>query len=418
MTGYPALSRSSLFAALPADLRALLEASAERARYLSGDALFYQGDPAARLGLLIEGHVGLTAFGRPHGFASPGDILDAAAVFGGLPHTVTAQAQTDCLVWWWPAADFEADPALRAAARAWMGRALQTAETRLAELDAPLHLSSPGAVVTPGPFRFDGATLLLAFCEADPDPLIAALPPDVSLLRLPGSTRAPLLVGLADFPAAYPEADPAARFAYTETAFFIPVRLGATPGVFIPWIYPSAWEPILIGREVYGFPKQPGQTALTMESASLRLDGSESLRLNWESQSPSSEAALVGALMAWLGMERTLSGIAFLAGDALRAAAGLPAHRRVDVFNRKRVPAAGPGVESAGGALGWAVDQLTQAVFGVLRWEQIYRLENARLEIGGEPLAGLNVSLREAYRTRLDMRLSAGKVARDYLTPG
>jgi hypothetical protein len=64
------------------------------------------------------------------------------------------------------------------------------------------------------------------------------------------------------------------------------------------------------------------------------------------------------------------------------------------------------------------VDQLTHAVFGVLRWFQVSKLQQPALCITGGPLAAAGVTLLEAYRTVLDLRLSAGEVLRDILTEG
>jgi acetoacetate decarboxylase len=45
---------------------------------------------------------------------------------------------------------------------------------------------------------------------------------------------------------------------------FVPARFGSGIGLYVPFIYPSAWEPILLGREIYGFPKRLGKTALAL----------------------------------------------------------------------------------------------------------------------------------------------------------
>ena len=95
----------------------------------------------------------------------------------------------------------------------------------------------------------------------------------------------------------------------------------------------------------------------------------------------------------------------------MRQAARLPAYRRIDVFNHKRVLS----VDSSPDAPLYDVDQLTQAVFGVLRWFSVARLVDAELLTASGPLHEAKITLREAYRTRLDMRLSKGCVVRDYL---
>jgi hypothetical protein len=83
----------------------------------------------------------------------------------------------------------------------------------------------------------------------------------------------------------------------------------------------------------------------------------------------------------------------------------------VDVFCRKRIPA----VNSSVSAPRYDVDQLTHAVFGVLRWHHIAKLTDPRLMAIGGPLVDAHLMLLEAYRTRLDMRLSTSRVEQDYL---
>lgn len=399
-----------LFASLPAGLRRQMEVEAQAHSYQAGDVLCYEGDPAAMLTLLLEGQVNLSWGGCPRGICLPGSLLDPAAALGDLPHTVKAVASTACHVIEWPLDALRGAPAFHEFARRHLADCLRESQSRLSATTAPIHYSGR-AEACPGPYLFPDAGVTFAFCEADAVPIRATLPEGLSLLKPPGGNRTPVLLGVADFPNAHPEFDPSARFSYTETTVFVPVLYGATPGVFIPYIYPSSWEPILVGREVYGFPKQLGNTVFGSGEVTLSVDEAPCFSLSWEGQEASNETTLVGALMAWLGIERHVASAAFQVGDVMRQVARLPAYRRIDVFNRKRVPSAASSID----APQYDVDQLTQAVFGVLRWFSIARLARTQLATLGGPLHEAQLTLREAYRTRLDMRLSTGRVVRDYL---
>ena len=258
---------------------------------------------------------------------------------------------------------------------------------------------------------FEDVTLIFAFCDADLNHLRATLPDGLTLFRRPGRARDSLLLALATFPTAYPEDDPAARFGYTETTVFVPVRHRHSVGLYVPYIYPSAYEPMLLGREIYGFPKQLGRTALGSHGASLIVDGATHAALEWGAMDGTDETRLVRALFDWLGLEGRSASLAFQAGDVLRRAMQLPPFRRVGVYNHKRILAADATRESPT----YAVDQLTHAIFSVLRWYQIAQLREPSLGIASGPLKEMNVTLREAYRTQLDMRLSRGRVIRDYV---
>lgn len=387
-----------------------MEAKGQRHDYKAGDVLWYEGDPAVTLTLLFEGQVSLSWGGSPRGVCLPGSLLDPAASLGDAPHTVKAAASTACHVIEWPLDRLRDVPAFGEFARRYLAVCLRQSQSRLSALAVPIHYIGR-AEIRPGPYLFPDASVTFAFCRAARVPIEAALPEGLSLLDLPGGEQAPVLVGVADFPDAHPESEPSARFSYTETTVFVPVRYGATPGVFIPYIYPSSWEPILVGREVYGFPKQLGNTVIGSREASLSVDEIPWFSLGWERQETCDEMKLVGALMAWLGIERHIASAAFQLGDAMRQAARLPAYRRIDVFNHKRVPS----VDSSDDAPRYDVDQLTQAVFGVMRWFSITRLVGAELTTFAGPLHEAQLTLHEAYRTRLDMRLSTGRVVRDYL---
>ncbi|MBN1428849.1 MAG: acetoacetate decarboxylase family protein [Anaerolineae bacterium] len=398
------------FASLSEGFLQQLEAEAQKRIFQTGETLFYEGDPPATLSLLLEGQVDLSWGGSPRGFCLPGSLLDPAAVLGDLPHTVKAVASTTCHLLEWQLDGLWGLPAFQEFARRHLADCLREAQSRLSAVAAPIHYTGC-AEIQPGPYLFPEAAVTFVFCDAARDFIEATLPEGVSLLKWPGGERAPILLGIADFPNAHPESAPSARFSYTETTVFVPARLGTTPGVFIPYIYPSAWEPILVGREVYGFPKQLGNTVFGAGEVSLSVDDRPWFRLSWEGQESFNETKLVGALMSWLGIERHVASAAFQVGDTMRQAVRLPAYRRIDVFNHKRVPS----VDSSPDTPRYDVDQLTQAVFGVLRWFSIVRLSGARLTTLSGPLHEARLTLREAYRTRLDMRLSTGRTVRDYL---
>jgi len=399
-----------VFASLSADFRQQLEAKAKRRTCQARETFFYEGDPPDALALLLEGQVDLSWGGSPRGVCLPGSLLDPAAALGDIPHTVKAVTATECLVIEWPLDYLTELSSFREFARRHLADCLRKAQARLSAASAPIHYVGH-AEIQPGPYLFLDAGVTFIFCEAARGPIEEALPDGLSLLMMPGREHVPVLLAVADFPNAHPESDPSSQFSYTETTVFVPVRFGATPGAFVPYIYPSSWEPILIGREVYGFPKQLGNTIFGSGELSLSVDEVPCFRLNWEGQQASKETELVGALMGWLGIQRHIASAAFQVGDAMRQAASLPAYRRIDVFNHKRVPS----VDSSPDDLLYDVDQLTQAVFGVLRWFSVARLVDAELVTASGPLHEAKITLREAYRTRLDMRLSKGRVVRDYL---
>ncbi|MBN1681075.1 MAG: acetoacetate decarboxylase family protein [Anaerolineae bacterium] len=385
--------------------------SAQRKHFAAGDVLFYQGDPARELTVLAAGTCSVQRPGADGDIVHPGALLDPTAALGELPHAAKVSAVDDVETLGWPLDLLRNYAGFSTAAQRFLAGELRTIQTRLAQLETPIHYQETGAILQPGPFMFEDVAMIITFCEANLDSLRQLLPPGVRLFYRPGRQRGPLFLAFAEFPHAYPEHTPGARFAYTETTCFVPVRHRRQVGLFVPHIYPSTWEPILLGREIYGFPKRLGYTALEPRTTTLAVDKTERLRLTWDGLTPANEPRLVRALVDWLGLEGHTASLAFQAGDLLRKAMQLPPYRAVGVFNHKRIPA----IDTTADTPSYAVDQLTHATFGVLRWHRITRMKNPALTASGNPFAGMDLTLRDAYRTQLDMRLSVGHTVRDYL---
>lgn len=405
------LSSAPVFADMAEADRTAWVDSAARLQVAAGETIFREGDTPGMLYVLAGGRCMLSRDARPIGPAKHGDLLEPAAALGELPHLLRATAISDCDLLCWPLEDLWANATFSAAARRWLAGQLRASDERRDELESPVHYAGDSASLLPGPFVFNNTTLIFAFCDANLDAVRETLPPGLRLFRPAWRGRDSLLLALAAFRDAYPQARPDARFSYTETTYFAPVRFKGRFGLFPAYIYPSAWEPILLGREIYGFPKRLGQTTFTETSAALSVDGVPHFRLDYAAAEPSSEPRLIRALSDWAGFQGHMTEAAFRAGDLLLDMMLTPLQRRVSVFNHKRVPAA----TTTNREPAYSVDQLTGAIFSVNGWEQISRIETPALTMTGGPLAGADVTLREAYFTRLDMRLSTGRILRDYL---
>jgi CRP-like cAMP-binding protein len=367
----------------------------------AGETLFAEGDAPDYAYVRLTGTCTLSRHAQPIGNAPLDTVLDAIAILGDVPHTQRAITQTACTFLRWDRSDLRQSTAFTMAARRYLAHQLQQAQAERERIAQPVHYDTHSAQVLPGPFAFHNSVIRFVFCTAE-----------LPHLRLPTGVQRigqSLLIGIADFRDAQYVHRPQARFHYTETTVFVPVRVGAKLGLYVPYIYPSTYEPILLGREIYGFPKRLGRTDITPTTSSLHVAGAEYLTLTHDQRTPANEASIVGAFGRLFGVPNLVTATAFRAGDTLLAAIGVPFYRRVNVFNHKRIPA----VTSQHGAPQYAVDRLTQAIFSVERWHSIDHLPTARLDLG-HALHDWEVTLREAYDTTLAMRLSTGRVVRDY----
>lgn len=403
------LASLAFFSTLSESLREHLQSTAQARHFPAKTVLFYEGESIAELVLVREGTIELTYGRTALGQATAGQILDPIASLGSLPHRMKATALTELNVWAWPLNDLWQIPEFSQAARQYLAQNLLETSQRQQALAAPIQSYDKQAQLQSGPFRFEDVSLIFAFCDANRAELERLLPPPLHLLQRPGRQHGTVLIALADFPLAYAEARPHAPFAYTETTFFIPVRYKHAWGLYTPYIYPSTWEPILLGREFYGFPKQLGHTLFKGKKLSLAVNGEPYLDLTWESSQPSSESRLIQTLSDSLGITGQLTGLMFQAGEILRKGFRLPAHRRVDVYNQRRILA----LQADSSAPPDDIHQLTRATFGILGWQQILTLHNTHLSIGGEVLGALDLVLRQAYQTKLTMRLGLAQVIQD-----
>jgi hypothetical protein len=135
--------------------------------------------------------------------------------------------------------------------------------------------------------------------------------------------------------------------------------------MYIPELYPDAYMPILLGREIYGFPKRLGRTRLDAEGADVIVDQARLLRARWAQPRPLSgvdfAGELVTELLPGLGYTAVASRLAkrivrWL--DALPGLARLTA--RVPIFVRRQLRSP----ESLA-ANRWQIDELVEVPFAV-----------------------------------------------------
>lgn len=169
----------------------------------AGEVLFYEGDSPDTLYLLKAGRC-QTARGEIH----PEMLIDPVATLGGLPHSVKVTAAESSELYCWPMERLQQSAAFNAAARRYLARQLQQTSARLSQLTAPIHYIPNSAALFPGPFLFEDATMLFAFCEANPDSVQNCLPEGLTVLQRPGKKTGAGAAGTGGFPQRLPTASP------------------------------------------------------------------------------------------------------------------------------------------------------------------------------------------------------------------
>lgn len=395
------------------DLVTILDIATQK-KLPAGETLFIEGEIADKLYVHLSGGCILSQNAVPIAEAKRGQVLDLIPVLGGLPHEIRAITRTECLFLCWNVADLLQLATFTTALRRFLAENLRRTSQRLTELETPINYADlPRAGLSNGPFVFDNTTLVMAFCDADLDFVRPLLPEGVSLFRPVWRKRDGVMLAMAHFRDAHPDHRPGAIFSYTETTCFLPVRVGRKFGLYPQFIYPSTWEPILLGREIYGFPKRLGHTVFDGTTMTLAVDGIDHFSINYGASEATTEPRLIRAMSDWLGIEGRVTEAAFRLGDTLLDVMRTPLYRRISAYNHKQVLSAKSTVSTPH----YDIDQLTQAIFSVMKWHRIEKLTEPHLSVSGGPLAQANVTLREAYYTQLDMRLSTGRIVRDYNIP-
>ena len=307
------------------------------------------------------------------------------------------------------------DTALRHRVATHLARAVVDGERARLELLAShddFFPAQPGGLLLPGPYRFGPYRALQLVMEAAPGQLDVLLPE--GLARAPGLGGRYLVVvnDIENCVCEHPTSDRRAH-AYREVVPFIPcVARNGLLGLYTPEVYPGAYMPILLGREVYGFPKRLARIHLGVRRVDLLVDHDVLLHARWTDEIAVTASGFVEALALALlpagaaaaPLARLLGGFTGLAGATGVDASALTSR----VFVRKRIRAA-DSLELDR----HAIDELVEVPFAVFHVGALARLEGVHAEVGaagrvfpGRVLAGFSCTI--------GFRMEKGRVVRDY----
>lgn len=267
---------------------------------------------------------------------------------------------------------------------------------------------TPSARLVPGPYAAD--VELRTFVMHDPSARQKALlPPGCS--PLPGLEETWLLV-LSHFRDVHSTSVGQRRsFSYREVTPFIPC-LGpdSQPGLFCPELYPDNYLAILLGRELYGFPKRMGRVHLGPTHVSLAVGHHLVLRAAWSAER-TGDASLVGEHMASL-----LTPLPALVTKAVGGLFGAftnpvikPLWPQVPVLVRKQIPQA----SSVYDARALHIDELVRVPFLLESVSGFSVLDDPEVRFFQQDFF-LSGQPRVAFKQDLRFTFGAGTVVHDY----
>lgn len=376
--------------------------------------------PADRVLALDAGQVEVRADARLLEVAGAERWFNLAAALAGRPgEALELRARTPSRARTWPFEPIQRagdDPRAAAALTAALAReCLRREHEARAVLRRADDFFRPGAELYPPPYAFGPFRCLLAIVEHDPAALARLLPPGLTLL--PGA-EGRALVMISDIEGARADAVPGRAWGYREVVPFIPVacpsRLGV--GLHAPELFADATMPILLGREVYGFPKRLGRVELDARAARLLADHEVALDLRWEGADTLDGArALERLTRALLPAAPAALGPLVRRGAGLFDALGLPlAQLPTRAFMRKRIldPRAAPWDPRSG--RGFAIDELVEVPFEIEALRGPAALVAPALELGRTWPIGQG-RLVDALACEVGFRLHHARRVRDYL---
>ena len=180
--------------------------------------------------------------------------------------------------------------------------------------------------LVPGPYRFGPYQALSVLMRGSTR---HTLPP--GLRPMPGLEGMSLLVfsQVERCRALHPRSDHR-EHGYREVAAFVPC-LGPNliPGFYLPEVYPDAYLPILLGREVYGFAKRMGRVLEHPDGYDLIAGGTHRLRVRTDGASPPPERLTPG-VKAFSWVSRVARPRLYLRKRILDVKGGGRARNRID----------------------------------------------------------------------------------------
>jgi len=414
------LDRFPLFAAMErGPARERLAAALRPERHAAGTVLVREHAEAREVVLLVTGEVEVRREERLLTILEGPELVGLVGVLddeGTRSATVRALADVEVLRLPAAAVDeaLDASPALRRATIRFLAGTVRG----LYDRDFDLLLSfddifeSPNAALLPGPYEFQPYPATFLVLECDPAKLQALLPP--GLTTIPGMRdRMMVVCSFVERCTSRAPGSSGRWFSYQETTPFIPCLAdGGRPGLYTPELYPDAYLPIILGREVYGFPKRFGRTVRRADGVDLWLGDRPVMRARWSGTRATDAQGFGGHLAASMAPGGELpDAVRGLAGLMFRAMNGSLGGLMPDpvVFVRRQLLSERSRSERI-----LRIDELVEVPCRMDRMSEFALLDAPTVSFPDPSyfLAGRCVGAASA---RMGFDLGAGRVRRDYL---
>lgn len=388
---FNALADRALYRRLPAGARFIVEHS-------DAEAVFF----------VLDGEIKLLVDERTVKLEKAPTTIGLLSILDGAPRTASVEAFSDVGVVMVERGAFEglmADhPLFVARIISHLTEEIRTAQRRdeVARHAFDDHFHSPNARLVQGPYVMANFPMTALVMETTPERIAACLP---SGLRPVPGMGARYLLTLNDFSAVFSEHPSAAgrSFAYRETTPFIPVLgPGGRVWVFSPELYLDSYMPIVLGRELYGFPKRYGVARFAPRHVDLHIGDALAFRASWNEARPTDAGEVLARLqLALLGSTRPPVSVHAGVMGGLFGLMDRPALRDwwppMPVLVHSQVP------DGRAGGDAMRIDELVEIPFHVRTVSDFEILEGAELQdfedwiLPGEVVAGVRLRMEASF---------------------
>jgi len=394
---------------------------ARHVRLQRGTVLTREGEKADDVFFLLDGELSVTVKGRLQALLEAPRAVGLLALLDGQPRSASLEVFRNAELVRLSGDGFRALMASRLsftravvdALSKEMRDAFAQQERDRAAMDD--FFESPSAHLVPGPYAAGPVEMLAFVMRDDAARLKALLPPGCA--PLPGLEDTYLLtVDFFEDVHSKAEAGRGRKFSYREVTPFVPcVGPDLVPGLYCPELYPDNYLAIVLGRELYGFPKRLGRVERGVGQVTLTSGHRLVLRASWD-RVRSCRASELGAHLAKTTGRVKLPDLAARAVGQLFEAF---THERtqvlwpkVPVLVRKQIPESSSVYERR-----LAIDELVRVPFELEELGGYAVLERPRVDffapdffLGGQPLA--------AFRQVVHFTFGAGQSVRNYRAEG
>lgn len=361
--------------------------------------------PTEHVVLVGGGRVAVTNSGRFERLAGPGDLVGLVR----MEHSLGVEAlQESALLILGPIGlgstlDDERVRALLHNVTLLAEAEIRHIQSERLELEASLedYFEPTTAEVIEAPYIARNAKVLTVVCR---DPGFIQLPPGLPGLPLSDGR---FVLTFCAFPGFGPEGGPGAS--YEECLVLIPCwdLGGGGPGFYCPEVWPESMMAVIVGSEIFGFPKRYGRVTLAEDHAHVDI-GETQAYVHWSGEKELAASDYIGEFAGSLFgeddpegriVEKLVKALCRLAlKPVVDSATPLPLYVRRTAGGRDM------------GAIDWEIDELAWVPFDHLKHHRLVELEGVEMRGWGRFSFA---KVERAFLGEIDLSMAAARPVRD-----